>query len=169
MAKVKKMRFGGEVDDTYNSANIANDRNIVQPLTEIAAARRWAAQQPTRVERSSPVMPPERPPERVIERMPMQEPEQQVQRPDNEIINPPKPQPEPPRPVGPLGIKTGGQIKKMAQGGYAKADGVAKKGKTQPKMVKMAKGGSVKTADGIAQRGKTKAVQFKMNKGGKAC
>jgi hypothetical protein len=64
------------------------------------------------------------------------------------------------------GIKAGGQVKKMAQGGYAKADGVAKKGKTQPKMVKMASGGFVKTADGCAQRGKTKAFQVKMKRGG---
>ena len=73
-----------------------------------------------------------------------------------------------PQPDGPSrGIKAGGQVKKMAQGGYAKADGVASRGKTQPKMVKMAKGGFVKTADGCAQRGKTKAFQVKMNRGGK--
>jgi hypothetical protein len=70
-----------------------------------------------------------------------------------------------PRIDGP-GIKAGGQVKKMAQGGYAKADGVASRGKTQPKMVKMAKGGFVKTADGCAQRGKTKAFQVKMKRGG---
>ena len=61
----------------------------------------------------------------------------------------------------------GGQVKKMAQGGYAKADGVASRGKTQPKMVKMASGGFVKSADGCAQRGKTKAFQVKMSRGGK--
>ena len=42
----------------------------------------------------------------------------------------------------------------------SKPDGVAMKGKTKGKMVKMAKGGSVgsasKRADGCAQRGKTK-------------
>jgi hypothetical protein len=63
-------------------------------------------------------------------------------------------------------MKTGGTVKKMAQGGYAKADGAASRGKTQPKMVKMAKGGFVKTADGCAQRGKTKAFQVKMKRGG---
>jgi hypothetical protein len=72
---------------------------------------------------------------------------------------------EGPRIDGP-GIKAGGQVKKMAQGGYAKADGAASRGKTQPKMVKMAKGGFVKTADGCAQRGKTKAFQVKMKRGG---
>ena len=66
------------------------------------------------------------------------------------------------------GGKRGGQVKKMASGGYTRAaDGVAKKGKTQGKVVKMASGGFVKTADGIAQRGKTKAFQVKMNRGGR--
>ena len=61
----------------------------------------------------------------------------------------------------------GGNVKKMAEGGFAReADGVAKKGKTQGKVVKMASGGFVKTADGCAQRGKTKAFQVKMNRGG---
>jgi hypothetical protein len=54
--------------------------------------------------------------------------------------------------------------KKMAKGGAV--DGVAKKGKTEGKMVKMAAGGFVKTADGCAQRGKTKAFQVKMKRGG---
>jgi len=52
---------------------------------------------------------------------------------------------------------------------YAKGgnvDGVAKKGKTEGKVVKMAAGGFVKTADGCAQRGKTKAFQVKMKRGG---
>jgi hypothetical protein len=66
----------------------------------------------------------------------------------------------------PRGIKAGGQVKKMAEGGYAKADGAASRGKTQPKMVKMASGGFVKNADGCAQRGKTKAFQVKMKNGG---
>ncbi len=61
----------------------------------------------------------------------------------------------------------GGDVKKMAQGGYAKADGIASRGKTQPKMVKMAGGGFVKSADGCAQRGKTRASQVKMSRGGK--
>jgi hypothetical protein len=64
-------------------------------------------------------------------------------------------------------LAKGGDVKKMAQGGYAKADGIASRGKTQPKMVKMAGGGFVKSADGCAQRGKTKAFQVKMNRGGK--
>jgi hypothetical protein len=46
--------------------------------------------------------------------------------------------------MGSLGLKAGG-IKKMAGGGLAgghkSADGIAKKGKTDTKMVKMAKGG----------------------------
>jgi hypothetical protein len=54
--------------------------------------------------------------------------------------------------------------KKMAKGGDV--DGVAKKGKTEGKVVKMAAGGFVKTADGCAQRGKTKAFQVKMKRGG---
>ena len=54
--------------------------------------------------------------------------------------------------------------KKMAKGGNV--DGVAKKGKTEGKVVKMAAGGFVKTADGCAQRGKTKAFQVKMKRGG---
>ena len=56
--------------------------------------------------------------------------------------------------------------KPMAEGGVARADGIAKKGKTEGKMVKMASGGFVKSADGCAQRGKTKAFQVKMNRGG---
>ena len=56
--------------------------------------------------------------------------------------------------------------KKMAEGGVARADGIAKKGKTEGKMVKMAAGGFVKSADGCAQRGKTRASQVKMNRGG---
>ena len=54
--------------------------------------------------------------------------------------------------------------KKMAKGGDV--DGIAKKGKTEGKVVKMAAGGFVKTADGCAQRGKTKAFQVKMKRGG---
>jgi hypothetical protein len=70
------------------------------------------------------------------------------------------------RPQGGPPMKAGGSVKKMAEGGYAKADGAASRGKTQPKMVKMAKGGFVKNADGCAQRGKTKAFQVKMKNGG---
>jgi hypothetical protein len=65
-------------------------------------------------------------------------------------------------------MKTGGSVKKMAEGGFTReADGVAKKGKTQGKVVKMAGGGFVKSADGCAQRGKTKGAQVKMSRGGK--
>jgi hypothetical protein len=98
-----------------------------------------------------------------------------IEPPTPNYIEPPTPK-EPPKEPPPRDIpmavprdprmKTGGTVKKMAQGGYAKADGVAKKGKTQPKMVKMASGGFVKTADGCAQRGKTKAFQVKMKRGG---
>jgi hypothetical protein len=129
----------------------------------------------------SPVAPPSYaedkvPPRSPIERFPQepkglpgQTPEQLIQEKNRRIFNSEMMQPsqsrDSPRIDGP-GIKAGGQVKKMAQGGYAKADGVAKKGKTQPKMVKMAKGGFVKTADGCAQRGKTKAFQVKMKNGG---
>ena len=66
-----------------------------------------------------------------------------------------------------MGMKKGG----MASGGSfrASANGIATKGKTEGKMVKMATGGFVRAADGCAQRGKTKATQIKMNKGGMAC
>lgn len=39
------------------------------------------------------------------------------------------------------GMKKGGMTKKYAKGGVTRADGVVKKGHTQGKMVKMAKGG----------------------------
>ena len=59
--------------------------------------------------------------------------------------------------MGSLGMKYGGKVKKMAGGGLAAghktADGVAKKGKTDTKMVAMKKGGGVK----------------KMAKGGRYC
>jgi hypothetical protein len=65
-------------------------------------------------------------------------------------------------------MKAGGTVKKMAEGGFARAaDGIAKKGKTQGKVVKMAGGGFVRSADGCAQRGKTKGAQVKMSRGGK--
>jgi len=61
-----------------------------------------------------------------------------------------------PKQMGSLGMKSGG-MKKMAGGGLAgghkTADGVAKKGKTDTKMVAMKKGGAVK----------------KMAKGGRYC
>ena len=41
-----------------------------------------------------------------------------------------------------IGMKKGGKIKKMASGGFVRAaDGVAKKGKTKAKQIKMAGGG----------------------------
>ena len=66
-----------------------------------------------------------------------------------------------------MGMKKGG----MASGGSfrASANGIATKGKTEGKMVKMANGGFVRAADGCAQRGKTKGTQIKMNKGGMSC
>ena len=66
-----------------------------------------------------------------------------------------------------MGMKKGG----MASGGSfrASANGIATKGKTEGKMVKMANGGFVRAADGCAQRGKTKGTKIKMNKGGMAC
>jgi len=66
-----------------------------------------------------------------------------------------------------MGMKKGG----MASGGSfrASANGIATKGKTEGKMVKMANGGFVRAADGCAQRGKTKGTKIKMNKGGMSC
>ena len=59
--------------------------------------------------------------------------------------------------MGNLGMKKGGKVKKYAGGGltagHKSADGVAKKGKTDTKMVAMKKGGGVK----------------KMAKGGRYC
>jgi hypothetical protein len=59
---------------------------------------------------------------------------------------------------------------RFAKGGKVKqADGIAKKGKTATKMVKMAKGGSVSArADGIATKGKTNCKMPGMAKGGYA-
>lgn len=55
----------------------------------------------------------------------------------------------------PIGGRDRGYVQKKAKGG--KVDGVAKKGKTKTKMVKMAKGGSVSSrADGCCTKGKTK-------------
>ena len=45
----------------------------------------------------------------------------------------------------PMGMKRGGTVKKMATGGFTRA------------------------ADGVASKGKTKAKQIKMNRGGLAC
>ena len=49
----------------------------------------------------------------------------------------------------PMGMKKGGSAS-------SRADGAAKQGKTEGKMVKMAGGGFVRAADGVAKRGKTK-------------
>ena len=64
-------------------------------------------------------------------------------------------------------MKEGGMAK-FAAGGYTKeGDGIAQRGKTQAKQIKMfAEGGFVRAADGCAQRGKTKAKQIKMAGGG---
>jgi hypothetical protein len=44
-----------------------------------------------------------------------------------------------------VGMKNGGKVKKMAGGGFVRsADGIAKKGKTKAKQVKMAAGGMAK-------------------------
>jgi len=72
------------------------------------------------------------------------------------------------------GFKRGGKVK----GGSAsrRADGMAHKGKTKGKMVKMAGGGMAysgggsvfrKGADGIASKGKTRGKMIKMAYGGK--
>jgi len=47
--------------------------------------------------------------------------------------------------AGMMGMKSGGKAKKMASGGFTRS------------------------ADGIASKGKTKAKQIRMNMGGKAC
>jgi hypothetical protein len=49
----------------------------------------------------------------------------------------------------PMGMKKGGSAS-------SRADGAAKQGKTEGKMVKMAGGGFVRAADGAAKKGKTK-------------
>jgi len=137
---VKRMRYGGEPD---------SGMDMGQPMRGMAPTMAPRAPSP-------------------IERMPMEEPKmpKMLKRPDGEMVKTATATSAPRPEIGPRGIKAGGQVKKMAQGGYAKADGAASRGKTQPKMVKMAKGGFVKNADGCAQRGKTKAFQVKMKNGG---
>ena len=61
-------------------------------------------------------------------------------------------------PMMPPGMKKGGSVSK-------RADGVAVKGRTDPKVVKMSAGGFTRSADGIAQRGRTKGKL--LNKGGR--
>jgi hypothetical protein len=165
---VKKMRYGGSPEDGMDMgqpmrgmAPTPAPRGRGMPMPEAPRNGRGLAQL-----RQATELPPERAPS-PIERMPYQEPEGQMPKmPDGEMVKTATATSAPRPEIGPRGIKAGGQVKKMAQGGYAKADGVASRGKTQPKMVKMAKGGFVKTADGCAQRGKTKAFQVKMNRGG---
>lgn len=79
-----------------------------------------------------------------------------------EPIPPKKESPRPKPKLGPMGQKgyAGGGVakhmptaKEMGDLNMAKGGGIEKKGKTNTKMVKMAKGGSI---DGIAQRGKTR-------------
>jgi len=90
------------------------------------------------------------------------------------------PRPPAPAPAGGAAAPTsgmggaGGTQAMMRKGGMAgsyrkAADGVAHKGKTKGKMVKMREGGSVfrKAADGIASKGKTKGTMVKMAYGGK--
>jgi hypothetical protein len=44
--------------------------------------------------------------------------------------------------AGPMGMKKGGGVKKMASGGFVRsADGIASKGKTKAKQIKMSGGG----------------------------
>lgn len=61
-------------------------------------------------------------------------------------------------PMMPPGMKKGGSVSK-------RADGVAVRGRTDPKVVKMSAGGFTRSADGIAQRGRTKGKL--LNKGGR--
>jgi hypothetical protein len=57
-------------------------------------------------------------------------------------------------------------IAKKKEGKHKMPDGKMMKDSA---MKKMATGGFVRSADGIASKGKTKAKQIKMNKGGMAC
>jgi len=61
-------------------------------------------------------------------------------------------------PMAPPGMKKGGSVSK-------RADGIAIKGRTNIKAVKMAAGGFTSSADGIAQRGRTKGKMLR--KGGR--
>ena len=160
--QVKRMRYGGSPDDGMDMG---------QPMRGMAPtpAPRGRGMQPYPEPMIESPRSPIEPPPKQPKGLPGQTPEDLIQEKNRKIFNSGMMQPSrpggSPQIDGP-GIKAGGQVKKMAQGGYAKADGVASRGKTQPKMVKMAKGGFVKTADGCAQRGKTKAFQVKMKRGG---
>jgi hypothetical protein len=139
--KVKRMRYGGLPEDGMDMG---------QPMRGMAPTMAPRAPSP-------------------IERVPMEMPKmpKMPKMPDKEMVKTATATSAPRPEIGPRGIKAGGQVKKMAQGGFTReADGIAKKGKTQGKVVKMAKGGFVKNADGCAQRGKTKAFQVKMKNGG---
>jgi hypothetical protein len=159
---VKKMAYGGSTDDGMAMG---------QPMRGMAPtpAPRGRGMQPYPEPMIESPRSPIEPPPKQPKGLPGQTPEDLIQEKNRKIFNSGMMQPSrpggSPQIDGP-GIKAGGQVKKMAQGGYAKADGVASRGKTQPKMVKMAKGGFVKTADGCAKRGKTKAFQVKMKRGG---
>jgi len=68
--------------------------------------------------------------------------------------------------------KSGKDVEKKGMKEGSKADMALDKKQMMMKkggMTKMATGGFVRAADGVAQRGKTKAKQVKMNKGGMAC
>ena len=71
----------------------------------------------------------------------------------------------PAAPAAPAGPPMGGApgMKKGGKSKMAKGGGIERKGKTNTKMVKMAKGGGI---DGIAERGKTKVKKVTMKKGG---
>jgi len=68
--------------------------------------------------------------------------------------------------------KSGKDVEKKGMKEGSKADMALDKKQMMMKkggMTKMATGGFVRAADGIASKGKTKAKQIKMNKGGMAC
>jgi len=68
--------------------------------------------------------------------------------------------------------KSGKDVEKKGMKEGSKADMAMDKKQMMMKkggMTKMATGGFVRAADGIASKGKTKAKQIKMNKGGMAC
>ena len=68
--------------------------------------------------------------------------------------------------------KSGKDVEKKGMKEGSKADMALDKKQMMMKkggMTKMATGGFVRAADGIATKGKTKARQIKMNKGGMSC
>ena len=64
--------------------------------------------------------------------------------------------------------KSGKDVEKKGMKEGSKAD-MAMDKKQMMGMTKMATGGFVRSADGIASKGKTKAKQIKMKSGGMAC